>query len=435
MSDRETCGSSHQICIKNDPGVPEDRQTKDRASVSPWIALFWITLAELLAMSVWFSASAVTSAAAGHWHTSRAAIAWLTAAVQLGFVAGALISATIGLADRFRPRKLMAWGAFGAALTTAALVAFSQGGWVPFALRALTGACLAVVYPVAVQWVAAWFPRHRGLAVGILIGGLTIGSALPHALAGLPLVQHWQGILAASAALALVSWALVLWVAPEQPAQFHPPAFRWNRVGTVLRDQPVMLANLGYWGHMWELYAMWTWLPAFFLASWTSRASGLTLVRLVGGASFAAIGLAGVAGSLAGGWAADRWGRTSVTIGAMAVSGAMSLVIGFTYRQTFWLTSLVALIWGASVIADSAQFSTAVTELSPTSLQGSALTLQMAIGFLVTIGSIDMVGWLESIVGWPHALMVLAVGPAVGIWAMGRLRRRPDSLKLANGRR
>ncbi|EQD32315.1 major facilitator superfamily MFS_1, partial [mine drainage metagenome] len=190
---------------------------------------------------------------------------------------------------------------------------------------------------------------------------MTIGSALPHLLVGLPFLRDWQGVMAGSAGLAMVSWALALWVVPEYPGPFHPPAFRWNRVGAVLRDQPVMWANLGYWGHMWELYAMWTWLAAFLLASWAPHWTGQALIGVVGGASFAAIGLAGLAGARAGGWVADRWGRTRATIGAMGVSGAMALLIGSTYRQAPWLTMLVALIWGFSVIADSAQFSTAVT--------------------------------------------------------------------------
>ena len=386
-------------------------------------------------MSVWFSASVVTASLAEQWHLVGSSTTWLTSTVQFGFVLGALVSATLGFADRVPPRLMMAWSACGAALTTAALLAFPQGGWVPFGLRTVTGVFLAGVYPVAVQWVASWFPRQRGLAVGILIGGLTLGSALPHLLVGLPFAQDWQEVLGGSAILAMVSWAVVLWVVPEHQGAFHPPAFRWDRVGAVLRDQPVMCANLGYWGHMWELYAMWTWLPAFFTASWASRWTGEALVRQVGGVSFASIGMAGLLGALVGGWAADRWGRTNATIGAMSMSGAAAVGIGFTYLQAPWMTVLIALLWGCSVIADSAQFSAAVTELSPAHLQGSALTLQMAVGFLVTVGSIDMVGHLQGTIGWSHSLMVLAAGPVIGIWAMRRLRRLPESRRLAHGLR
>ncbi len=399
-----------------------------------WRALGWITFAELLTMSVWFSASAVTIALVHQWHLPASRAPWLTASVQLGFVAGALLSSTLGLADRIPLRRLMAWGSLGAALSTMALLAFSSGGWAPFVLRAVTGATLAVVYPVAVQWIAQWFPKQRGLAVGILIGGLTVGSALPHLFTGMPAMQNWRMVLGASAILAVIGSAIVIWIVPEYPATFHPPAFRWDRIGSVLRDRPVMLANLGYWGHMWELYAMWTWLPAFLLASESRFWHGTALIAIAGSISFIAIGLAGFLGALLGGWVADRFGRTLATIMAMGVSGAMALLIGLTYGHNPFWTFFVAIVWGISVIADSAQFSTAVTELSPSDLLGSALTLQMAVGFLITIGSIDLVGWLAPLWGWNHVMMILAVGPVIGITAMTRLRYRPEAIHLASGR-
>lgn len=409
--------------------------TTESADPRRWKVLVLITLAELLAMSVWFSAAAVTPALVRQWHLSLSAVPWLTASVQLGFVGGALFSATVGWADRVPLRRLMVLGTLGAAVSTVALLAFPAGGIAPFILRVVTGACLAVVYPVAVQWIAQWFPRQRGLAVGILIGGLTIGSALPHVMTGLPLAHHWQTILAGSAGLATIGGVLVLWAVPERASAVHPPAFRWNRIRLVMHDRPVMLANVGYWGHMWELYAMWTWLPAFLLASEAPFWHGSALIGVISGVSFLAIGAAGFVGALAGGWAADRWGRTHATIMAMTISGSMAVLIGLTYRGSPAWTFLVAIIWGISVIADSAQFSTAVTELSASDLVGSALTIQMAVGFLLTIGSIDLVGWLGPRWGWNHVMMLLAAGPLVGSIAMARLRHRPEAAQLAQGRR
>ncbi|MCI0182388.1 MFS transporter [Sulfoacidibacillus ferrooxidans] len=400
-----------------------------------WVALFWITLAELLVMSVWFSASAVTPELIKAWHIAGSGMVWLTSGVQLGFVIGALISATFGLPDRIPSRWMMGSGAFGAALTTNLILLFPHGGPAPFILRAITGAFLAIVYPVAVQWVSTWFPRQRGISVGILIGGLTIGSALPHLLAGLPFLTEWPWVIGGSGVLAVIGCGLVLWVVPESPVRVQTSTFRWDRVGEVFRDRPVMLANIGYWGHMWELYAMWTWLPAFLLASWMGISRVPDLSQWVGFASFAAIGVTGMLGALVGGYIADLWGRTATTIIALAISGMMSLIIGFTYRQNIWLTVGVIFMWGFSVIADSAQFSVAVTELSPVDRRGSALTVQMAIGFLLTIGSINLIGSMEGSIGWSHVFSLLAIGPIVSIIAMARLRRNGASIQMANGKR
>ena len=400
--------------------------------MSPWTALGIISFAELLAMSVWFSASAVAGPITQAWHLTPGDTIWLTTAVQWGFVAGALLSATIALPDRVSPRHLLVVSALVAAISNALFVVEARHLVVELALRAITGAALAGVYPVAVQLVSRWFNKGRGTAIGILIGALTLGSALPHLLLGIGVLSQWRALMVGSSALAVLSSAIVQFLLPNPPNKARVPAFEWRSLGRVVRNRPVMLANVGYWGHMWELYAMWAWLAGFLAASW----HGLHLpLLLVVWAPFVAIGIAGAFGSVLGGWVADRHGRTFATIAAMAISGSIALLIGITYQRTWWITLILALIWGVFVIADSGQFSTAVTELSPAELLGSALTFQMAMGFLITGGSIDLVGWISAHYGWHWAFEVLAIGPMIGILAMWRLRRRPEALQLAHGKR
>lgn len=400
----------------------------------PEQALLRITLAVMMAMSLWLTASALAPTLASWWHLSLGDTLWVTSAVQLGFVAGALLSATMGLPDRVPPRTLFTVAALAAALANGLFIWLGSWAWLGLGLRFLTGMALAGVYPVAVQLVAGWFPRGRGLATGILISGLVLGSALPHLMLSLGALGHWQWLMGGCSILALAGAALVRWL-PDSPQPFRPPAFRWGDLGAVLHDRPVMLANLGYFGHNWELYAMWSWLPLFLLQSLSPYWHGAALDIRTAWVAFIGIGLAGALGSLLGGWAADRWGRTITTVGALAVSGGCTLLIGGTYGGVPWVTVLVVLLWGTSVVADSAQFSTAVTELSDRDRLGSALTLQMAIGFLITMGSIGCVGWLLPLVGWQWAFWPLVLGPVAGIAAMLSLRRRPEAIRLAHGRR
>ncbi len=394
-----------------------------------------VTLAVTLTMSLWFAASAVAPALVLLWRLPNGA-AWLASTVNFGFVVGALASAGSGLPDRLPPRRLFVGAALAAALTNGLFI--SVGRWVlpGLILRLLTGVALAGVYPVAVQMVTGWFPRQRGLALGILIGGITVGSAMPHLLLGLGLVATWPRVMAESSALALVGAALVGGCLPGRSGDApRPLAFRWDHLGYVLRDRPVILACIGYLGHNWELYGMWSWLPLFLASSWSGYFRASALVAWTAWAAFAAIGVAGAGGALLGGWTAERWGRTATTIGALAVSGLCAAGIGLTYRLDPALTLLVAIVWGGAVVADSAQFSTAVTELTTRDYLGSALTFQMATGFLVAVAAVAVVGWLQGLLGWPMAFYPLLLGPGAGIGAMLALRCRPEAALLAGGRR
>ncbi|MGE0026330.1 MAG: MFS transporter [Thermoleophilia bacterium] len=391
-----------------------------------WRALGLIAAVQVLAMSVWFSASDVVPTLREEWGISSGGASWLTGAVQIGFVAGAVGSAVLNLADRIPARILIAGSAVGAASTNAAVALAADGLATAIPMRFLTGACLAGVYPVGMKLMASWFVRGRGMAIGVLVGALTLGSGSPHLIRAIG-DPPWQLVLLIGSALALVGGAVILFVADGPYGAPTPPLdLRW--AANVVRDRPVRLANVGYLGHMWELYAVWTWLPAYLAASLGATSGAAAL-------SFVAIGVAGLVGAVGAGLVADRLGRTATTIGAMAVSGTCALLSAPLFGAPAAIVAALAVVWGVTVIADSAQFSVAVSELSDPRYVGTALTLQTAAGFLLTVASIRLVGGLGADWGWRWAFPVLAVGPAVGIHAMWRLRGDAAAERLAGGAR
>jgi MFS family permease len=400
-------------------------------TTSPQRVLALLAAAELLAMAPWFSASAVAPALVAHWQLKAADAAWLTISVQLGFVAGALVSAVLTLADVVSARRLITIAATLAALATAG-VAIAPGPVSGVALRILTGAALAGVYPPGMKLAAGWFAERRGAAIGILVGALTLGSAGPHLVRWALPPDLWRVVLLVAAAAAVLGGLLVLAVPNDGPYATRAPAFSWAAVPRLLRERALMLANIGYLGHMWELYAMWTWIALFVAQS--ERARGIAdpggIPALV---AFAVIG-SGAIGCWLGGRLADRYGRTAVTSIAMAISGACAALVGFVYAQPLIALTPVLLIWGVTVVADSAQFSTAVSELAPPELVGTSLTLQTCMGFLLTCLTIYLLPAVAGVIGWRWSMAVLAAGPVVGVWAMLTLRRRPEAIRLAGGR-
>ena len=386
-------------------------------------------------MAPWFSASAVAPTLAQLWHLGTAGTAGLTVSVQLGFVVGALVSAMLTLADVWSARRLVAGSAILAGLATVG-VAFSTSSTTGIGLRFFTGAALAGVYPPGMKIAAGWFREARGWAIGILVGALTFGSATPHLVRSLVPADQWRTVLLLAALSAWVGAALVLLVPSDGPFAAPAARFSWSAAPTLLRDRAVLLANLGYLGHMWELYAMWTWLAAFVAASELARfgpvADGHRAVAAM--VTFGAIGI-GAIGCWLGGKYADRFGRTTITCVAMIVSGSCCVIVGTLFGRPLWAVVPLLLIWGIAAVADSAQFSTAVSELAPRDYVGTALTLQTSMGFMLTTVTISMLPGVASRIGWRWSMSVLAVGPALGVWAMRSLRVRPEALRLAGGRR
>jgi MFS family permease len=381
-------------------------------------------------MSLWFSGSAVVPALTKEWHLSGSAAGWLTLSVQLGFVAGTLLSALFNLPDVISPRHLFTLTALAGAIVNGIFGWFAHDASFAIVLRFLTGMFLAGVYPPAMKILATWFKHGRGLALGFLVGALTLGKATPYLINGVG-SANWRINVLFVSGLAIVGGVIVLLFVNDGPFALPAARFDLSQIGKIFRNRGVRLANLGYLGHMWELYAMWTWIPFMIRASLATRKSDPALAEV---GSFIVIGC-GAAGCVVAGLIADRVGRTIVTSAAMAVSGSCCLMIGLLFGANPIALLSVAAIWGASVVADSGQFSACVTELGDPQYIGTALTIQTCLGFLLTTISIELIPWVEASVGWRYAFAILAPGPVFGVISMMRLRRLPEAEKIAQGRR
>jgi MFS family permease len=395
-----------------------------------WRMLSWICLAELGALSLWFSATAIIPALRTAW-MSTAAQAWLSMAVTLGFVVGTVVSAALTLADFVGARRLFVLCAIGGAAVNAALLGVIDSLPLVLAARFLTGVAMAGTYPPAMKLAASWFVADRGFAVGSLVGALTLGGALPHLINFAGGLTWWPVIAGTSLAALAAALVMATRVRDGPHVQVRAP-FNPACVGELVRNRGVVLASLGYFGHMWELYAMWTWIGLYLLEAFTR--AGLPAAPRLGALATALVIGAGAVSCVAAGRLGDRMGRTATTMLAMLGSGTCAAVIGLTFDRPALLVA-VALAWGLTIIADSAQFSAAVTELAPPAYVGTALSLQTSLGFLLTLVSTWLVPRAVSAWGWPLAFAFLAPGPFLGTLAMAMLRRLPESAKLAQGRR
>jgi MFS family permease len=398
------------VVVRRDDG----RLTRER-----YLQLALVAGVQVLAMSVWFSTAAVVPTLTAEWRVSTSAASWLTTSVQLGFATGAVGSALLNLADRVHVPRLMAIGSLGAAATTALVPLTAHGLVTAVPLRFLTGAALALVYPPGIKHVTSWFAERRGLSIGIVVAALTVGSSTPDLVNGLGRLA-WRDVLYVASALAVTAGigALLL---REGPFARAGAALRPAYVVEMFADRSQRLVNFGYFGHMWELYAFWAWLPAYLTASlsaWRPDAAGH---RTVGVVAFGVIGIAGGVGCVSAGAWADRIGSTSVAFRSMAVSGACCLLSVAAFGSSPWLLLPLLAVWGFAVISDSAQFSAALSHAANPRYVGTALTAQMALGFVVTVVTIRILPTVADATGWRWALAVLAFGPATGALAMRSL--------------
>lgn len=382
-----------------------------------WRQLALLAVAQVLGMSVWFAGSAVAPVLRTQLGLTPGQTGWLLSGVQLGFVAGTLLAALLNLPDLIPSRRFLPAAAlFAAAANATLLVADSFP--VAIASRILTGVGLAGVYPPAMKMAATWFREERGLAIGVVVGALTVGKAFPYLLEGAGHLPLATAVLIPSIAAGFAA-LLVLVGYREGPFPFTARPFSWGLVGTVVREPELRRVTGGYLGHMWELYAYWAWVPAFLSASFAARGDEVSDVGVL---AFACVAI-GAVGCVWGGRAADRLGRATVIRRALWTSGACCLASVAVFSGPRWLTLAVCLIWGVAVIADSAQFSALVTEQAPPHAVGTALTLQTSVGFLLTIASIQLVPVIAGAIGWRWALAVLSLGPVAALSSVRGLQR------------
>jgi MFS family permease len=399
-----------------------------RRSTASRRALLLLSLAQLLTMSLWFTGTAVLPQVTGLWHSGLALGSWLTIAVQIGFSLGAITFALFNIPDILSPITVLVASALAAAAANAGF-AFVAADPVPaIVLRGLTGFFLAGVYPVGMKIMAGWFQRGRGLALGVMIGALTVGSAVPHGVNGLGGVP-WRGVVLLGSVQAIAGALVVALFVRQGPYAMPQSLLNLSQILEIVRNRRVRLANLGYLGHMWELYAFWGWIAVIFSAS----SGGIWSKMQYESAAALAIAI-GAVGCVWAGVASDRLQdqaesarvgqRAWVTIVAMAVSAACCVLGSLAFHQPLLLL-LLSVIWGIAVIADSAQFSTIISEVSDKSYVGTALTIQTALGFMLTAFSIRAMAAIAARSGWRWALASMAIGPLLGIWAMSRLLAGP----------
>lgn len=387
-----------------------------------WRALALLAIAELLAMSLWFAGTAVAPFLQARWSLDAAQVGWLTASVQLGFVVGTALAAVLNLADLVPSRYYVAACATLGAVANALLLISDRFAFA-LASRFLTGFFLAGVYPPAMKMAATWFRSRRGLAIGIIVGALTVGKALPF----LVKAFAWgdlSPVILGSSLFAVAGAGIIVTAYRDGPYPFASRPFSWGLVGTVVRTPRWRLATGGYLGHMFELYSFWAWIPAFLAAS-AAASLGPSSERTLALTAFLVIAF-GALGCVWGGVAADRRGRERVITIALAASGSCALLAGVFFGLDLRLTAAMVAVWSFFVIADSAQFSALVTEAVPPHAVGTALTTQTCLGFLLTLISIQLIPPVVARAGWGAAFGMLALGPIAGILAIRSLARRRE---------
>ncbi len=373
-----------------------------------------IVIAQFACTSLWFAGNAILPDLLLDFQLPQSVLGHITSAVQLGFIAGTLVYAIFSLADRFPPARVFLLSALAAAVANVGLVYWRAELWGILLLRFGTGFFLAGIYPVGMKIAADYFERGLGKALGYLVGALVLGTAFPHLLKGLGTTLSWPLVLQLTSGLAVTGGLLLWWLVPDGPYRRPSQRFDASAIFKVFRKPSFRAAALGYFGHMWELYAFWAFIPVI-LSTYGGELSGSSSIL-----AFSIIAIGGVA-CVGGGYLAQWRNSAWVARLALLISGACCLLSPGSFFLPAWLFIAFLLIWGMAVVADSPQCSTLVAHYAPPELKGTALTIVNCIGFAITIFSIQLLNQLQSAFDPTYIYMCLAIGPFLGWWALRRL--------------
>lgn len=385
--------------------------------MKPKYALLIISLALIFSMSLWFSTSIVLVELENKWNLNSKFLSILHISIPIGFIIGTLVSALLSLNNRFNNRLIFAFSILGAGLINLLLL-FIENGSLGIIVRIITGIFIAGVYPSAINLTIQWFPKNKGLGIGILIAGLTVGTALPYLINVFTVNINLASVIMTTSLLAFFAFFLIYIILKNSPEEeAYSVGFQFSDIVEIISKKRIMLVIFGYIGHMWEMYAMWFWLPFFLKSSFEeySYASPVFLSSIV---AFISIGIGGGLGCIIGGILGDKIGKSETTTYAMIVSAICCLIVGFSYGQHIFLVALTSFVWGASSVADSAQFSAALSEFVDKNILGSSITFKLSLGYLVTLFSINLLPVVQEFVGWKFAFIFLSFGPILGTLSM-----------------
>lgn len=381
-----------------------------------------IVLSQFAGTSLWFVGNAILPELKESLHLSQYAVSQVTTAVMFGFIAGTLVFAFFSFSDRISPTKLFFFSSLFGAVTNVAVVWLARDASSLFILRFLTGFFMAGIYPVGMKIAADWFEKGLGKALGFLLGALVLGTAFPHLLKNRDFDLPWKSVLYFTSLFALIGGVIMLLFVGDGPYRKKSGGFQWNALGEIFTSKKWRQAAFGYFGHMWELYTFWGFVPV--ILALYARKNNLPLnIPLL---SFLIIG-SGSISCIAGGFFSIRIGSAKVAMTALFISGICCFISPLLYSLPYWLFLLLLFIWGLAVVPDSPQFSTLVAQHAPDHLRGTALTIYNSIGFTITIISllvIDRIFYSTSFFAQENTLLLLGLGAVVGLPSMFRMLRK-----------